>query len=188
MAGALLALTACQPHVVIVTGTTLGMKATPGDGSSRPPQVTLGYKRAEAALVPTGSAGSTDDGRDAFSTMSAFDFRTRWFGETELSSFIGTGMAVRKIQGDDEHPGTQFQEAFAKATLTVVPEALQDRRKVLAAAARGLTDAERRAILVKIGHPAGAASPSAVLGEAILDAQNEDAVKRLEEAFAAVRH
>jgi len=43
----------CGPRVLIATGTTLGLKATPGDGQSRPPQVTLGYKRAEAALIPT---------------------------------------------------------------------------------------------------------------------------------------
>jgi len=93
--GALLLTSACKPRVIIVTGTTLGLKATPGDGNSRPPQVTLGYKRAEAALVPTSGAAADDHGRDAFSTMAAFDFRTRWFGQTELASFVGTDRRAR---------------------------------------------------------------------------------------------
>lgn len=87
----------CGTRVIITTGTTIGLKATPGDGSSRPPQVTFGYKRAEASIVPTrGSVVPADE--DAFSTLAAFHFQTRFFGKTELDSFIGTGRASRDIQ------------------------------------------------------------------------------------------
>src|SRR5690606_16768113 len=57
------------------TGTTIGWKAMPGDGSTQAPQVTFGYKRMELAFVPTDQstaqrpeAGSTDgEDTDAFS-------------------------------------------------------------------------------------------------------------------------
>ena len=100
------ALSACGPRVVISTGTTIGLKATPGDGNTRPPQVTFGYKRAETALVPT--AGRTATAKaDAFSTLAAIYFSTRWFGKTEIRSFIGTGFAAREVQGYREDNGTR---------------------------------------------------------------------------------
>lgn len=92
------ALSACGPRVVISTGTTIGLKATPGDGNTRPPQVTLGYKRAETALVPTAGGKATADA-DAFSTLAAIYFSTKWFGRTEIHSFVGSGVAAREIQG-----------------------------------------------------------------------------------------
>jgi len=41
---ALLALVGCSgsPHVIIATGTTVGIKATPGDGQTQPPQLVIG--------------------------------------------------------------------------------------------------------------------------------------------------
>jgi hypothetical protein len=95
--------------VFISTGTTIGLKATPGDGQTRLPQVTFGYKRAELALVPTAGTHATDT-EDAFSTLAAFYFSTQWFGETELSSFIGTGYAAQNIQ---QQAG--FQQEILKA-------------------------------------------------------------------------
>jgi len=107
---ALVALVAgCGPRVILTTGTTLGLKATPGDGQTRPPQVTLGYKRAELALVPTSGKGATTNS-DAASTLAAFYFSTEWFGKTELSSFIGTGHAARDIQQEPK-----FQDEINKA-------------------------------------------------------------------------
>lgn len=101
-------LSACGPRVIISTGTTIGLKATPGDGNTRPPQVTLAYKRAELALVPTRGNQATSNS-DAFSTLAAIHFSTRWFGSTEISSFLGTGMAARDIQVATEEgkSGTQ---------------------------------------------------------------------------------
>ena len=93
----LLAAAACTPRVNIVTGTTIGLKATPGDGSARPPQITFAYKRAEVALVPTKGKKATKNQTnnankavdvDAFSTLAAFSFETQWFGNTEIASFI----------------------------------------------------------------------------------------------------
>ncbi len=94
-----LALSACGPRVIISTGTTIGLKATPGDGNTRPPQVTFAYKRAELALVPTSNAKKATTNSDAFSTLAAIHFSTQWFGNTEIRSFLGTGLAARDIQG-----------------------------------------------------------------------------------------
>jgi hypothetical protein len=98
------ALSGCGPRVIISTGTTIGLKATPGDGSTRPPQVTFGYKRAETALVPTAGSKATKV-EDAFSTLAALYFETRWFGKTELRSFVGTGIAAQEVQGQAPAPG-----------------------------------------------------------------------------------
>jgi hypothetical protein len=186
--GLALLATACGPRVVIVTGTTLGLKATPGDGNTRPPQVTLGYKRAEAAIVPTNGMAATRDGSDAFSTMAAFDFRTRWFGQTELSSFVGTGFAVREIQGEGN--GMEFEEQFfAASSVKAVPEPLQNRRKALAQQLRGMNDSQSRQVLTRLGQPL---KPGHVAREdvqdAIMAADGEESVKALEDAFAAVGH
>jgi hypothetical protein len=101
-----LLLSACGPRVIVSTGTTLGLKATPGDGSSRPPQVTLGYKRAELALVPTAGEKSSEN-QDAYSTLAAFRFETTWFDRTDLHSFIGSGMAAREVQQTASRNGEQ---------------------------------------------------------------------------------
>lgn len=104
-----LTLMGCGPRVTITTGTTIGLKATPGDGATRPPQVTFGYKRAETSLVPTAGRKATSN-TDAFSTLASIYFRTTWFGKTELRSFISTGNAARDIQGtseDNEQPATR---------------------------------------------------------------------------------
>jgi hypothetical protein len=87
----------CGPRVILTTGTTIGLKATPGDGYTRPPQVTFGYKRAEAAVVPTKGTVALE-GEDAYSTLAAFHFSTEFFGKTELDSFISTGRAALDIQ------------------------------------------------------------------------------------------
>ena len=183
LGGPLLLAMACGPRVVVVTGTTLGLKATPGDGNSRPPQVTLGYKRAEVALVPTQGATANEAGNDAFSTMTAFDFRTRWFGQTELSSFIGTGLAAREIQ---EGPDKEFeQQFFAASTVHDVPEPLQDRRRALAKQLRGMSDSQCRAVLSRLARalpPRHRACEE--IQDAILAADGEESVKALEDAFA----
>ncbi len=103
---------ACGPRVIIATGTTLGLKANPGDAQGgRSPQVTFGYKRAEAALVATKGNGATQGGEDAYSTLASFGFSTKWFGDTELSSFIATGFAARGLTAQDADAPTA-----AKAT------------------------------------------------------------------------
>jgi hypothetical protein len=97
-------------RVIIATGTTIGLKATPGDGSTRPPQVTFGYKRAEAGIVPTRGEAVKSGEADAFSTLAAFHFETQFFGRTELDSFIGTGAAAVNIQAQSE-----FQDQIRQA-------------------------------------------------------------------------
>lgn len=115
-------LSGCGPRMLISTGTTIGLKATPGDGQTRPPQVTFAYKRAETAFVPTkgqksASCPSPDTGAvcgsDAFSSLAAIQFSTEWFGTTELKSFIGTGIAARDIIADNG----DFNAALATAAL-----------------------------------------------------------------------
>lgn len=100
---ALLAAGCGTPRLLIATGTTIGLKATPGDGQARPPQVTFAYKRAELAVVPSprGSAERAADGSlvsEAYSTLAAFSFVTDWFDETCLDSLVATGHAARLLQ------------------------------------------------------------------------------------------
>ncbi len=109
-------LAACGSRVVIGTGTTLGLKATPGDLSTRPPQVTLGYKRAETAFIPTSGEVATKN-QDAFSTLAALYFQTEWIGDTELRSFVGTGIAAVEVQGKAcDSPGEAVQASPKAAT------------------------------------------------------------------------
>jgi len=110
--GALAAL-GCGPRMTVVTSTSLGLHATPGDGNTQPPQVSLAYKRSEVAVIPTGAGGghrasepkSGEGGEaatnrpdsDLFSAITAFGFQTTWFGKTALNSVIATGHAARDI-------------------------------------------------------------------------------------------
>ena len=102
----------CGPRMNIVTSTNVGLHATPGDGSSEPPQVSIAYKRSEVAVIPAGNGGgvdvpdetsgstTTDDrrqDRDLFSVITAYGFQTQWFGKTALDSVIATGHAARMI-------------------------------------------------------------------------------------------
>lgn len=120
LAVAVVALPACGPRVIIATGTTIGLKATPGDGNTRPPQVTFGYKRAELALVPTKSRLATSKS-DAFSTLAAIHFTSLWFGKTEIRSVVGTGLAAREIQGRADQERKIRAESGTLATPDVQP-------------------------------------------------------------------
>jgi len=106
----------CGPRVIIATGTTLGLKATPGDPQAgRSPQLTLGYKRAETSLVPTGR-NKADRDSDAYSTLAAFSLSTQWGGNTTLSSFISSGLAARALATSDaQAPEAARAKALAPA-------------------------------------------------------------------------
>ena len=105
----------CARRMTIVTGTTIGLHATPGDGQSQAPQVTLAYKRAELALVPTaGTSASNEPPSDAYSSLAIIDFRTKWFRGTAIDQFIATGHASRDIQ----EQGDEFTTALAKFAKT----------------------------------------------------------------------
>ncbi len=176
-----------QPRVTVVTGTTIGLKASPGDGNTQPPQVTFAYKRAEFALIPTtGKAAAKDpssSGSDAFSTLVAFFFSTQWFGNTELDSFIATGHAARDIQTR----GTEFTNAFAPATHGVVSTEIQNRRLKLIELWRPLTDEKAKEVLdvAKLSvKPQKTAKAS--LQDAITDAQTDAQLAALESAFLRV--
>ena len=86
--------------MTVITGTTLGLHASPGDGGTSPPSVTFAYKRAEMALVPTsGSAAQNNQdpatNQDAYSTMCVFGADLNWFGTAWIGQFIATGHAAR---------------------------------------------------------------------------------------------
>jgi hypothetical protein len=85
------------PRVLVVTATSIGMHATPGDGEAQPPQVTLAYKRSETALIPTEAKRAEKGKKDAFSALATLDFMTTWFGSTELTSTIATGLAAQTL-------------------------------------------------------------------------------------------
>ena len=173
------------PRMTVVTGTTIGLKATPGDGQTRPPQVTFGYKRAEFAIVPTAGKVAQKDTSDAFSALTTLSFTTHWFGETKLASFIATGYAARDIQ----EKGSAFNAAFVQETLGIVSEAIQNRRVALAKdwdALLGEDEAKR--VLDFAGLPVKPhRTPKESLVDAIKDAQTTSQLMVLESAFHRVR-
>jgi len=177
----------CGPRILIATGTTLGLKATPGDGQSRPPQVTLGYKRAEVALVPTAghkatrSSATSPVDQDAFSTMAAFDFETRWFGKTELSSFIATGFAAHELP---TNPG--FTSAFAKATTGVVPEDILARQKTLIGKQSRLTEEQAKTVLSFAGLSVEGGNARNSLQDRISHADTDAQLRQIEGAFGRI--
>lgn len=119
-------------NMVISTGTTIGLKATPGDGSTQTPQVTFGYKRMELAYVPVDAASASkappprkgakpEDPSpagqnkspapgdvDAFSALAVIDVQTKWFGRTVIKQFISSGIAARDISTNEN-----FSKNFA---------------------------------------------------------------------------
>ena len=112
---------ACARRMTVSTGTTIGLNATPGDGKSQSPQVTLAYKRAELALVPTGEkAAKKEDGNnsDAYSALAIIDFRTKWFTGTSIDQFIATGHASRDIQAADSAFPTEMLHMAKSETAT----------------------------------------------------------------------
>lgn len=174
---AVLNLSACGPRVIISTGTTLGMKATPGDGNTRPPQITFGYKRAESALLSTAGNKATDSS-DAFSTLAAFHFKTYWFGGTELHSFIGTGIAANEVQGSD------FQQAFADATLGTVPLSTHARQVSLNRQWGSLDETKAQRVIDLAGYSKVVGKNARLsLQDYILDATTEPRLMMLEAAF-----
>ena len=177
-AALMLSSTACTPRVNLVTGTTIGLKATPGDGNTRPPQIMLGYKRAELALVPTDGSGASKT-TDAQSTLAAFYFNTLFFGNTELDSFIATGYAAQKLAASRE-----YVSGVKSATLRVVPAALQQRRVALASKADVLTEAQAQTILTSLNYDKeDQKTAKESLKDYIGDADTVVLVERLESAF-----
>jgi hypothetical protein len=174
--------TACGPRVIISTGTTIGLKATPGDGTTRPPQVTLAYKRAETAFVPTNASVATAS-EDAFSTLAALHFSTKWFGETKLRSVVGTGIAARDLTGS-----AAFADQFAAATLGQVSEATQQRRELLIPKWQQLTeDNASRALDIAGFAKIAKKTAKQSLHDYILDAQTESQVAKLESVFFRIQ-
>jgi hypothetical protein len=178
----------CAPRVNIATGTTVGLKASPGDAATRLPRITLAYKRAEAAFVPTegktATASSTGEATDAYSTLAAFYFETAWFGNTEIASFIATGFAARDIQA----PSSSFGDAFAQATLGVVPEAIQQRREALIKDWQPISGERAKQILDLVGYPVKPGkNAKQSLQDAIKDAQSAASLAALESAFFQAR-
>jgi hypothetical protein len=172
-------LASCAPRVNVSTGTTIGLKATPGDGQSRPPQVMLGYKRGELALVPTEGKGATKD-TDAASTLASIHFSTKWFGHTELDSFIATGMAAHALVA----PTSVYTDTLAQVTLGVVSPAIQSRRVTLASRLDRLTDDQTAQVLSRAQYdvkPGKNARES--LRDYILSAQTDASLQQLESAF-----
>jgi hypothetical protein len=139
----------------------------------------LGYKRAESALLSTAGNKATDSS-DAFSTLAAFHFKTYWFGKTELHSFIETGIAANEVQGTD------FQQAFSKATFGAVPASIQSRRVDLNNQRRNLDETEAQRILDLAGYSKVVDKNARLsLQDYILDATTQPRLMRLERLEAA---
>jgi hypothetical protein len=176
----------CAPRVIIATGTTIGIRATPGDGQMRPPQVVIGYKRAEAALIPVEGSGAEMNGSevtsDAASTVASFYLKSQWTAGTEIQSFIGTGFAARHIVNEN------FAREFARAVLSNLPAAIVDQREHLAGLLRSLHGDEAKATAV-LGHANLPRKPQRTAVQSlrvyILDATTQDDLDALKKAFAS---
>jgi hypothetical protein len=169
----------CAPRVNLSTGTTIGLKATPGDGNTRPPQVTLGYKRAELSFVPVEGKGATSD-TDAASTLASFHFRTEWFGHTELDSFIAAGMAARTLVA----PASAYSEELASVTLGGGSEAIHTRQQRLTSQLDLLTEVQAQGILDRAQYPRKSKkNAQESLRDYIVEAQTAPHLERLESAF-----
>ena len=92
-----------SPRMTVVTGTIIGLHASPGDGSSRPPEITFAYKRSELALIPTAGAVAVDHGTtttantDTSSSFSLLDTDIHWFGTSLIQQIFATGHASRAL-------------------------------------------------------------------------------------------
>ena len=174
----------CAPHVIIATGTTLGIKATPGDGQTRPPQVVLGYKRAEAAVIPVEGGGAQmkdkEVEKDAASTVASFYLKSQWTDATEIRSFIGSGFAARNIVKDEV-----FATNFAVAATPRLSTETKARQKHLADLLGRLDETKATAILdtadLKLKPGRNAVQSLRVH---IVDAKTKAALDTLESAFA----
>lgn len=107
---------ASGPRMTVIEGTTIGLNATPGDGSSKPPQVTLAYKRVEMAIVPTDQRPSVTNQSDCLSSITALNFKTQFFGATRIDDFFATGFAARSLAGN-----SSFQSNLLNTVLTNSP-------------------------------------------------------------------
>lgn len=101
------------PRVLVVTGTLVGIEATPGipeEGQS--PAVTFGYRRAEAALVPLEKPASDNSNvvqqgtknppKDAASVLATFNLAHNWFGPAKIEQYIATGHAAKDLMKGGE--------------------------------------------------------------------------------------
>lgn len=194
--GALISGAGCAQRMTVATGTTIGLHATPGDGQSQTPQITLAYKRSEVAIIPTGERAArnmeeNEADTDAYSALAVIDFQTRWWGDTSVDQFIATGHAARDIQEED----SVFAAELAKPTFDLPPEALRqgiaDLRRAIVAQRTNKTDAQRQLFAVALLGKLGLSSSSnetaeATLDQAITKIQDEATLKRFRNAFESL--
>lgn len=91
--------------VHVITGTMVGIEFTPPASSENPgAAVTIGYDRAEMALIPTcdrqktdGSTCKADKTHDAYSVLALFRLNSSWFGTSKIQQVVATGEAARQI-------------------------------------------------------------------------------------------
>lgn len=106
-----------QPRLLVVTGTLVGLEATPGNpNDGQTPAVTFGYRRAEAALVPVEKKDNDKEkadnnivaqqdtntpSKDAASILATFNLAHNWFGPAKIEQYIATGLAAQSIANSD---------------------------------------------------------------------------------------
>lgn len=184
--------TGCARRMTVATATTIGLHATPGDGQSQTPQVTLAYKRAELAMVPTGAQAAKKDASngdtDAFSALAIIDFRTKWFGETSIDQFIATGHAARDIQD-----GPEFTGALLGVYAEPPPDIVERRNalaRMIGAKLASKTAAEQNEIAAELLQLTGRGDvrqpATNVLHRALEDVQTDAAMTQLESAFVRI--
>lgn len=181
--------TGCAQRMTVSTGTIIGLNATPGDGQTQAPQVTLAYKRSELAFVPTGERlakkGPPID-TDAYSALAIIDFKTRWFRGTQIDQFIATGHAARDIQDSPQFTGALLSGVYSEPSSEIVK-----RRNALAAKIHALwmqkppeeQNQFAKALLMHAGYPDVQQPATNILQRALEDVRTDEAMKDFESAF-----
>lgn len=103
--GVLTGCSAFGDKVYVITGTMVGIEFSPPASSANPgAAVTIGYDRAEMALVPTcdrqktdGSTCKADKTHDAYSVLALFRLNSSWFGTSKIQQVVATGEAAKQI-------------------------------------------------------------------------------------------
>jgi hypothetical protein len=122
---ALLLVSGCQSYLAFGTATKFGLDIS--QRADQQPEITMGYRRAEMASIPTAeTAAKSEDAsatKDAYSVLARFavsydsPFATDSKG-LRLRQFFATGMAARKAAATPD-----MQTAFGNAAHEVKEEA-----------------------------------------------------------------
>lgn len=165
--------------------------------SSQPMNLSLGYKRRIAAVVPpqkpapktpAQNQDPTHEG-DALSLVSTFDVEGAGIGGVTIKNTFASGLAANEMTSGSD-AGTKLKALFAPATFTKVSEDVQKRKVALEKKLGALNDNSKAGQIlsllgIKAKPPVGCENRESIciLQDEISHAQDESTVQRIESAF-----